>query len=188
MNSFSAAKKSAETLPKAENCREGGMQMGNRTQDNENTGWKKTTDSEAQERRLLDDMIELADAPEETESAPKAAENAEERDLADRAEDALRDLGRELFSEKLPAAGKKLCAASKRAFYAMGDFFYEVGFYTEYALVKCGRVLKKAAVAAAGLLWKALLLVLRVVLWLPAAVVSPVVKPFWYLLHSFKGV
>ena len=50
--------------------------MGNRTPENENNSWEKTTDGEVEERRLLDDMIDLADAPEEPESAPQEALDA----------------------------------------------------------------------------------------------------------------
>ena len=71
--------------------------MGNHSQDKENTGWKKTTEDSAQEvgtteRGRLNDMIELADAPEEAESVQEKSEQTEELDLADRAEAALRQL------------------------------------------------------------------------------------------------
>ncbi len=162
--------------------------MGNHSQDKENTGWKKTTEDSAQEvgtaeRGRLNDMIELADAPEEAESVQEKSEQTGELDLADRAEAALRQLG-----EKMPGVGRTLAASAKRGIHHIGDFLYEVGFYTEYTLVKWGRLLKKSAAVLFGWLVKALVLTVKLVLWLPVAVLTLVFKPFWHLFHAGKGL
>lgn len=166
--------------------------MSDHSRDNTDAVWTKSTDGERQESDVVREnerlhaMIALADAPEEMdtevgESVEKAS--AYEPDFADRAEEALRRL-----YKKLPSAGKSAVKAVRRGMYQLGDVLYEVGFYTEYTMVKFGRALKKVMAFLAGWLLKALLLLIKTVLWLPAAVITLLVKPFWHLFHAGKGI
>lgn len=169
--------------------------MGKKSPKN-NEQWIKTTDSRprtgksSERQELLEDMIELADRAEDAPAEPAIAtaerkENtaAQERDFADRTVDALK-----MFAARLPDYMRRFGRFMRDSMHMTGDFLYEVGYYAEYAIVQFGRACKRGASAAGGALLRALVLLLKVVLWLPAAILTMLLRPFVHLFRACRTV
>ncbi len=154
----------------------------------EDGSWKRSDESgsRADEKKkphaLLHDMIDLADLSEEATQLP-------ERDAADAAQESAQDVDyAEQILKKLHSFGKKLSRAAKKAVQALGDFFYEVGYYAEYNVVKLGRMLRNAAIVTGRALLKALAVTAKIILWLPAAVIALIARPFWHAARAIRSV
>lgn len=172
--------------------------MGKHSRKKNHDQWVKTTENStraeknAARQELLDDMIELADGAEDlpvyapqTETAeekPKAALE-QEPDLADRAEDALK-----AFAARLPEYLRRFCRFLRQSLHAVGNFLYEVGYYTEYGFVRFGRAFVLGASAAGAALLKALSFLLKVLLWLPATILMMLARPFVHLFHACRSI
>ena len=103
-----------------------------------------------------------------------------EPDFADRAEEALK-----AFLQKL---GRHLPEQLYGISTWIGDVLNEVGFYTEFALVRTARRLKTGGIWLAKKLWIVLKFLIKVVTWLPLAVLALFGRIFLHLFNAVRNI